>query len=107
MKEQIDKQAIEEMKQQINIALARDCSKARCLTCEFINEENCEPSIIADALYNAGYRKQSEGRWEKRVFIIFDSEKVGYHCSECNTTWDTETNFCPNCGARMSGGKNE
>ena len=61
----------------------------------------------AKKFYNAGYRKQREGEWEKRTFIIFDSEKVGYHCSECNTTWDTETNFCPNCGARMSGGKNE
>ena len=61
----------------------------------------------AEALYNAGYRKQSEGEWEKRTFIIFDSEKVGYRCSECNTTWDANTNYCPNCGARMSGGKNE
>lgn len=51
---------IEEMKREINIALARDCSKARCLTCEFINEENCEPAIIAEWLYTAGYRKQSE-----------------------------------------------
>lgn len=56
---------------------------------------------VAKDLYNAGYRKQSEGKWEKRVIIIFDSEKVGYKCSVCNTTWDTATNFCPNCGAHM------
>ena len=43
------------------------------------------------------------GEWEKRTFIIFDSEKVGYRCSECNTTWDTTTHFCPNCGAKMDG----
>lgn len=49
-------------------------------------------------------RKQSDGEWEKRVFIIFDSEKVGYRCSECNTTWDTPTPYCPNCGAKMKGG---
>ena len=63
----------------------------------------------AEALYNAGYRKQvvdanfaiTTGEWEKRVFIIFDSEKLGYRCSECNTTWDTSTNYCPNCGAKM------
>lgn len=48
--------------------------------------------------------KQNKGKWEKRTFIIFDSEKVGYTCSECNTTWDTETKFCPNCGAKMKGG---
>ena len=65
----------------------------------------CLPSVdIAEALYNAGYSKQSDGEWEKRTFIIFDSEKVGYNCSECNTTWDTETKFCPNCGAKMKGG---
>lgn len=50
-----------------------------------------------------GYRKPVEGRWEKRVFVIFDSEKVGYKCSECNTTWDVATPHCPNCGARMKG----
>ena len=59
----------------------------------------------AESLYNAGYRKQIEGEWEKRTFIIFDSEKVGYRCSECNTTWDTTTPFCPNCGAKMKGDK--
>jgi rubrerythrin len=75
----------------------------------FIIQENSPLSKIssedvADSLYNAGYRKQSEGRWEKRVFVIFDSEKVGYRCSECNTTWDTETPYCPHCGAHMKGG---
>lgn len=42
-----------------------------------------------------------QGTWEKRVWIIFDSEKVGYNCSECNTTWDSPTKYCPNCGAKM------
>ena len=68
----------------------------------------CDPctGTVATALYLEGYRKQSEGEWEKRTFVIFDSEKVGYRCSECNTTWDTPTkpNYCPNCGARMKGG---
>lgn len=45
-----------------------------------------------------------EGEWEKRTFIIFGMEKVGFRCSECNTTWDTPAKFCPNCGARMKGG---
>ena len=25
------------------------------------------------------------------------------HCSECNEHQNDETNFCPNCGARMDG----
>ena len=43
------------------------------------------------------------GKWEKRIFVIFDSEKVGFNCSECNTTWDTNTRYCPYCGAKMDG----
>lgn len=58
----------------------------------------------AKKLYNAGYRKQIEGQWEKRTFIFFDVENVGFKCSKCNTTWDTPTKFCPYCGARMKGG---
>ncbi len=59
---------------------------------------------LANILYNAGYRKQSEGEWEKRTFILFDSEKVCFRCLKCNTTWDADTNFCPKCGAKMKGG---
>jgi hypothetical protein len=58
---------------------------------------------VAKTLYNASYRKQVDGEWEERIFIIFDTEKVGYHCPKCNTTWDVKTNYCPNCGAKMKG----
>jgi hypothetical protein len=64
---------------------------------------HCNERSYAEEIYNADYRKQSEGEWEKRVFIIFDSEKVGYRCTECSTTWDTPTPYCPNCGAKMKG----
>lgn len=62
------------------------------------------PQNTAEKMTAKGYHKQSEGEWIKRIWIIFDSEKVGFYCSECNTTWDTPTKFCPNCGARMKGG---
>ena len=70
-----------------------NCYEYGCLKCQ------------AGLIYDAGYRKQSEGEWEKRVFIIFDTEKVGYRCSSCNTTWDTPTAYCPHCGAKMKGVK--
>ena len=51
--------------------------------------------------------KQNEGKWERRTFIFFDSEMVGFRCSKCNTTWDTATNYCPNCGAKKKGATDE
>ena len=65
--------------------------------------DHTENEYIREGLLNACYRKQSEGRWEKRTWVVFDSVKDGYRCSECNTTWDTPTKFCPNCGAKMKG----
>ena len=94
---------IEEIKREVNTALARDCSKARCLTCEFINEENCEPAIIAESLYNAGYRKQLEGEWVKD-----EKSRTLHRCFECG--YGGYYNgvrlgvFCSNCGSRMKNG---
>ena len=34
------------------------------------------------------------GRWREGAY-------AGYRCSECRTTWDAPTNYCPNCGADM------
>ena len=58
-------------------------------------------SYGVDFCENADVVKVKQGKWEKKTVIIFDSEKVGYKCSECNTTWDTSTNYCPYCGAYM------
>ena len=62
-----------------------DCNKTNCAYCE------------AEALYNAGYRKQSEGEWK-----IWESH---IYCSQCLVVQDRATPFCPNCGARMKGGE--
>lgn len=43
------------------------------------------------------------GRWLYKRCVVFDFIKDAYRCSECNTTWDAESNYCPNCGARMDG----
>ena len=56
---------------------------------------------IATALYNAGYRKQSEGKW------IHDINNL-YGCSNClgRETMPPKKlkPYCPNCGAKMKGG---
>ena len=54
---------------------------------------------IANILYNAEYRKQSEGEW------IRHKEDCLYNkCSICSYEHCREDNFCPNCGAKMKGG---
>ena len=63
---------------------------------------------FAEALYNAGYRKQSEGEWE------YDEDCECYVCSVCEHSalnnyrlLSTPSIFCPNCGARMKGESND
>lgn len=64
-------------------------------------------TMFAKALYNADYRKQSEGKW------IFEHEFYGKMlCTNCKeealiNEWDeyVDSDFCPNCGAKMKGGE--
>ena len=77
-----------------------ECKGMKCKVCD----NGCEYSMLSEALYNAGYRKHINGVWERRTWLFLNIVKDGYRCSECNTTWDTPTKFCPNCGAKMKGG---
>lgn len=79
---------------------------------------------IAEALYNAGYRKQKEGEWEwfeewnpSTPEHPIECDDCGWRCAKCKTAladevggyWDDplekpQLSFCPNCGAKMKGG---
>ena len=76
-----------------------ECDKTTCAHCE------------AEALYNAGYRKQMVGEW------IFKEEKDAFFCSLCDQEALIDasfkgidfviaelSDFCPHCGAKMKGG---
>lgn len=57
--------------------------------------------------YADGKAEKVQGRWQERKFICMDNEiKLGYRCTRCMTTWDAETDYCPNCGAEMRGADN-
>ena len=63
--------------------------------------------IIAEKLYNAGYRKQSEGEWLEIDDGVLIGDGKHLECSECGA-WKKDkqrSNFCPNCGAKMKGGE--
>ena len=57
-----------------------------------------QADTMACTLYNADYRKQSEGEWE-----TFPSNGNKYRCSLCKEKSEKRYNFCPNCGAHMKG----
>lgn len=70
----------------------------------------------AEQLYNAGYRKQKDGKWI--VLAEFSDRSICTECPICGEeytykkgqigehvkTFYAEYNFCPNCGAHMKGG---
>ncbi|MBO7734363.1 MAG: hypothetical protein J6S67_17495 [Methanobrevibacter sp.] len=48
--------------------------------------------------------RPNTGRW-KKVYLplpLSDSTREAYRCSECSLTFDSDTNYCPNCGADMN-----
>lgn len=64
--------------------------------------QNWRHVIVAEHLYNAGYRKQRVGEW-----VTKDDFFKTYHCSVCNYSVDyhwQRTSYCPRCGAKMGGG---
>ena len=71
-----------------------DCKGMKCDSCD---SYGCEYRMQAEALYNAGYRKQSEGEWK------INSDGYYPYCPNCNTEPKNGvmSNFCPNCGANM------
>ena len=90
-----------------------DCGE--CEKCNFLTV--CGEKRLATKLYEAGYRKQSEGEWIDRyngkyANPIYECSQCGEvplkktHINELNTMEliDALSSFCPNCGSKMKGG---
>ena len=94
---------IEEIKE----ILIKTCKRTRSMQEDYMQDR------YAEALCNAGYRKQSEGEWKMLIYnkhcSCGKSQKVArYECSVCKRVADMQPyglTYCPNCGARMKGGE--
>lgn len=105
------KEQIEEMAKEICLATQKTNYSCKSM-CK--KQGSCAYCIVmAESLYNAGYRKQKEGEWIGQADGYADGELVYdvWYCSECNHCIDDGTddagllpNYCPNCGAHMRGG---
>ena len=82
-----------------------------CKTCDAvldIGEKPCVYKCMAELITTKGYRKQSEGEWEKfegERFICSNCAKV-FGLGSTATIHDVKRvwKYCPNCGAKMKGG---
>ena len=97
------------------------CSYPQCVNYNVVGGckvGECRIADNAESLYNAGYRKQSEGEWKDRHENKYANHY--YECSVCgkpalNRTVDNGLGnprqeqalspYCPHCGAKMKGGK--
>lgn len=92
------KKQIEEIKDCIDSVYGCDCAYF-----------GVDGLAIAEAIYNAGYRKHIVAEWKAGN----ENGQNGYYCSNCkagftgeNAEWIAkEHDFCPNCGAKMKGVK--
>lgn len=72
-----------------------------CTECEHYDREKhycprfCQ--VIKDALAEA---QPKVGKWME----VDDEMPIAYGCSECDSTVSRKYNYCPECGAEMSGG---
>lgn len=97
-----EKQIIEEMARVLCEDCARDvapCSLTKSgRMCDSVREQ-------AEALYNADYRKQSEGEWLDTGDEQLDKIYSSYKCSVCGfIICGHSGKYCSECGAKMKGG---
>ena len=66
--------------------------------CGYVDEEKAEN--VAKRLMRSGLIREEKPQKWKFLFNAFDGTQR-YSCPVCNAIEWRQTNFCPNCGARM------
>ena len=99
-----EKKQIEEMAKALTKyekGLCERLPKDQCLLTSAIHAQvSCDYCKIAEFLYNAGYRRQSEGEWKE---VYRNNQATVYECTNCNHLSFGISDYCI-CGAYMKGG---
>ena len=96
----------------VSILAQCTCAEASCTDCKYEDIVECEFTRQADALVKEGLRFPKHAHWEK----YWDDNYLSWchKCSNCGSFPLTKeetahdevlSNYCPNCGALMDGGK--
>ena len=104
-KEQLEREKQEALLEFEMAEMLEIIEKAREIYANDITDHT-ENEYIREGLLDAGYRKQSEGEW--KLEHEFYGRMVCSNCREEALVNDfneyVDSEFCPNCGAKMKGG---
>ena len=83
--------------------IAKDlCSKETICTCTDRNGRCVLPQKYARIIYDLGYRKDIEGKWEFDMYTARYGNP--YRCSNCDEECADTYTYCPHCGTKMNKG---
>lgn len=90
-------------KEQLMEYIEREAAKRKyCETCNWYGTDLCNGCATPmSRIPAADVEPVRHGKW-----IPYNLKECLYLCSECNAHPRDRTKYCPNCGARMDGGKN-
>ena len=100
--------ALEEQQKQIE-ELERNFSDV----CNANGSLACERNELLNDVRELEAQIPKEGEWIMDCLAPqMDEYRIGEwayapKCSECGTHWDAKTNYCPNCGAKMTKGEQD
>lgn len=65
--------------------------------------DKCLVCLLADEIPAADVEEVKHGQWLPQIVL----GQKAWDCSECKTLGSPHWNWCPVCGAKMDGGKND